>query len=249
MHTTYVHTHTGPDPPPPRKPDVDEGMQWILFHYSGAAAAAGQSYSGAILASATGDWPAGKEGYIDRIHAALDRAGIKPWELFMVRCVLRAACYDLLSTLLAFRLTLFPRPAKQARPQLGRAPGDRPARRGPLPVPEFHGGRRAPADPGGGIHPQGAGAARARCWGLSPAVLACEGGRRGCTYVEVGRWVGVGVGFIAVGSGRLGICQLFVSLGLVVQCMLDRVIARVTPSKKRETSEENVGLLLLLLLH
>ena len=76
-------------------------MQWILFHYSGAAAAAGQSYSGAILASATGDWPAGKEGYIDRIHAALDRAGIKPWELFMVRCVLLAACYMLLSTLLA----------------------------------------------------------------------------------------------------------------------------------------------------
>lgn len=65
--------------------DVAEDLSWILFFYSGAAAAAGQSYSGAILASASGDWPPGKEAYIGRVHKALDRAGIKPWELFMVR--------------------------------------------------------------------------------------------------------------------------------------------------------------------
>lgn len=120
----------------PRKPDVDEDMQWILFHYSGAAAAAGQSYSGAILASATGYWPAGKEGYINRIQAALDRAGIKPWELFMVRCVLRAACCVLRSFGPLAPCLQFSNPRNaQARPQLGRAPRDRPARRGPLPLP------------------------------------------------------------------------------------------------------------------
>ena len=64
--------------------DADENMEWILFYYTGAAAAAGQSYSGAILASATGDWPPHPERYMDRIRAALDKAGIKEWELFKV---------------------------------------------------------------------------------------------------------------------------------------------------------------------
>ena len=92
MHARSTSAHPPVNPPraaPQNRTDVDEDMQWILFFYSGAAAAAGQSYSGAILASATGDWPAGKAGYIDRVNAALDRAGIKPWELFMVRCVPR----------------------------------------------------------------------------------------------------------------------------------------------------------------
>ena len=65
--------------------DVDEDLKWILFYYTGAAAAAGQSYAGAILASHDGNWPSNTETYIDRIYASLDRAGIKPWELFEVR--------------------------------------------------------------------------------------------------------------------------------------------------------------------
>lgn len=65
--------------------DAAEDMSWVLFYYSGAAAAAGQSYTGAILASPTGEWPAGpEESYKPRILAALDRAGIKEWELFKV---------------------------------------------------------------------------------------------------------------------------------------------------------------------
>lgn len=49
------------------------------FYYSGAAAAAGTSYSGAILASRSGAWP-GKD-QVSRIEAALERAGIKMWEV------------------------------------------------------------------------------------------------------------------------------------------------------------------------
>jgi len=65
--------------------DAAEDMSWVLFYYSGAAAAAGQSYTGAILASPTGEWPSGpEESYKPRILAALDRAGIKEWELFKV---------------------------------------------------------------------------------------------------------------------------------------------------------------------
>lgn len=51
-----------------------------VFYYSGAASAAGLSYTGAILASRTGAWPEG-EAARERIHKALARAGIKPWEL------------------------------------------------------------------------------------------------------------------------------------------------------------------------
>lgn len=65
--------------------DVAEDLSWVLFYYTGAAAAAGQSYAGAILASPDGNWPPHKETYIDRVDASLDRAGIKPWELFQVK--------------------------------------------------------------------------------------------------------------------------------------------------------------------
>jgi len=117
-------------------------MSWVLFYYSGAAAAAGQSYSGAILASATGDWPPEKEAYIDRIYAGLDRAGIKPWELFMVRCVREALRLRLVWVLVAAQpLTHSPKSITiQARPQLGRAPSHRPLGGGPLPVSQLHGG-------------------------------------------------------------------------------------------------------------
>ena len=44
--------------------------------------AAGLSYSGAILATPDGQMPAAH--LTPRVHAALDRAGLKPWELSRV---------------------------------------------------------------------------------------------------------------------------------------------------------------------
>lgn len=37
--------------------DCEEGLDWCVFYYSGAASRAGLSYSGAILASKSGEWP------------------------------------------------------------------------------------------------------------------------------------------------------------------------------------------------
>lgn len=61
----------------------EEGMSWSLYYYSGAAATAGMSYSGAILATRDGEMPA-DPGAMRRIEEALERAGIKTWELSMV---------------------------------------------------------------------------------------------------------------------------------------------------------------------
>ncbi|KAI7835779.1 hypothetical protein COHA_010322 [Chlorella ohadii] len=60
--------------------DCDERLDWCVFYYSGAASRAGLSYSGAILASKSGDWPTTKDARA-RIQRALDTAGIKEWEL------------------------------------------------------------------------------------------------------------------------------------------------------------------------
>ena len=60
--------------------DVADDLSWGAFYYSGAASAAGLSYTGAILTSRTGAWPEG-EGARARIAAALEGAGIKVWEL------------------------------------------------------------------------------------------------------------------------------------------------------------------------
>lgn len=62
--------------------DVSEDFSWGLFHYSGAARVAGQSYTGAVLVSRDGEYP--KEIDKDRLISALDRCGIKEWELFDV---------------------------------------------------------------------------------------------------------------------------------------------------------------------
>ena len=51
-----------------------EDLAWSLFAYSGAASAAGQSYSGAVLCTRDGRWPAAAAE--PRIHAALRLAGI-----------------------------------------------------------------------------------------------------------------------------------------------------------------------------
>lgn len=54
-----------------------------VFYYSGAATAAGQSYTGALLVTRDGSWP--DEEQIDRVRKAFDTCGIKLWELFEVR--------------------------------------------------------------------------------------------------------------------------------------------------------------------
>ncbi|KAI3424929.1 hypothetical protein D9Q98_008313 [Chlorella vulgaris] len=60
--------------------DCEEGLDWCVFYYSGAASRAGLSYSGAILASKSGEWPKSQAAR-QRIEAVLDSAGIKTWEL------------------------------------------------------------------------------------------------------------------------------------------------------------------------
>jgi VDE lipocalin domain len=63
--------------------DCDEGLDWCIFYYRGAASAAGMSYTGAVLASRSGDWPTDTKS-LERIEVGLDRAGIKMWELSTV---------------------------------------------------------------------------------------------------------------------------------------------------------------------
>ncbi|GKA99498.1 violaxanthin de-epoxidase, chloroplastic [Tanacetum coccineum] len=62
--------------------DVSEDFSWGLFHYSGAARVAGQSYTGAVLVSPNGEYP--NETEKQRLVSALDRCCIKEWELFDV---------------------------------------------------------------------------------------------------------------------------------------------------------------------
>jgi len=63
--------------------DCDEGLDWCIFYYRGAASAAGMSYTGAVLASRSGDWPTDASS-LERIELGLDKAGIKMWELSTV---------------------------------------------------------------------------------------------------------------------------------------------------------------------
>lgn len=62
--------------------DVSEDFSWGLFHYSGAARVAGQSYTGAVLVSPNGEYPSEIEK--ERLNSALGRCCIKEWELFDV---------------------------------------------------------------------------------------------------------------------------------------------------------------------
>jgi hypothetical protein len=48
---------------------VPDDLSWALFAYSGAASAAGQSYTGAVLCTPDGRWPAASQE--ERIDAAL----------------------------------------------------------------------------------------------------------------------------------------------------------------------------------
>lgn len=56
---------------------------YLLFLCRGAASNAGMSYTGAVLGSKNGDWPTSPEA-LSRIEIALDKAGIKMWELSTV---------------------------------------------------------------------------------------------------------------------------------------------------------------------
>ena len=75
-----------PQPRPPLLPPLSTSLlpsphcPRCIFHYSGAAAAAGASYRGAILASRSGAWPQAQAD-LDRMAGVLEGAGIKMWEL------------------------------------------------------------------------------------------------------------------------------------------------------------------------
>ncbi|KAL5555841.1 hypothetical protein UlMin_038077 [Ulmus minor] len=62
--------------------DAPDDLSWGLFHYSGAARVAGQSYTGAVLVSPDGNYPSDVEK--NRLVSALDKCGIKEWELYNV---------------------------------------------------------------------------------------------------------------------------------------------------------------------
>ncbi|GMN33411.1 hypothetical protein TIFTF001_004143 [Ficus carica] len=62
--------------------DAPDDLSWGLFHYSGAARVAGQSYTGAVLVSPNGAYP--DEAERGRLVLALEKCGIKEWELFTV---------------------------------------------------------------------------------------------------------------------------------------------------------------------
>lgn len=62
--------------------DVSDDLSWGLFHYSGAARVAGQSYTGAVFVTPDGAYPSDMESR--RTVLALERCGIKDWELYTV---------------------------------------------------------------------------------------------------------------------------------------------------------------------
>jgi hypothetical protein len=71
--------------------DCADDLSWAVFYYTGAAAAAGTSYSGALLVTKDGSWPVmstdsesegGKTAL--RIERAMASGGIKMWELYEV---------------------------------------------------------------------------------------------------------------------------------------------------------------------
>ena len=64
--------------------DAADDLSWAVFHYSGAAAVVGQSYLGALLCSADGQWPesarSGPE--FERIRSAFRKCAIEMFELY-----------------------------------------------------------------------------------------------------------------------------------------------------------------------
>lgn len=62
--------------------DVADDLSWGLFAYSGAAAAAGQAYGGAVFVTKTGHWPSAE--HLPRVEAAHHACGIQMWETYTV---------------------------------------------------------------------------------------------------------------------------------------------------------------------
>lgn len=61
---------------------VADDLSWIVFHYAGAAGAVGQRYLGGLVCTADGGLP--PDSALEEIWAALDAAGVSPWDLFIV---------------------------------------------------------------------------------------------------------------------------------------------------------------------
>lgn len=61
---------------------VTEDLSWGLFYYAGAASVVGQAYRGAVLVTPDGKWPAPDQE--DALVDALQKCGIKRWELYKV---------------------------------------------------------------------------------------------------------------------------------------------------------------------
>ena len=62
---------------------VPDDLGYALFSYNGAASAAGQAYSGSVLCTRDGDWPAEEKHKLE-LERALKEAGVRTWELFRV---------------------------------------------------------------------------------------------------------------------------------------------------------------------
>ena len=62
--------------------DAADDLSWALFAYSGAASSAGQAYSGAVMCTPSGAWPAAEQ--LPRVAAAHARCGIAMWETYSV---------------------------------------------------------------------------------------------------------------------------------------------------------------------
>ena len=60
----------------------EENLDWIVFHYAGAARAVGQRYLGGLVCTRTGALPEADQ--LPRVWKACRAAGIEPWELYCV---------------------------------------------------------------------------------------------------------------------------------------------------------------------
>lgn len=61
-----------------------DDLSWTVFYYSGAASAAGTNYRGALLCTKDGRWPDFTPEVKQKVREALERGGIKLWELYEV---------------------------------------------------------------------------------------------------------------------------------------------------------------------
>lgn len=63
---------------------MPDDLSWALFAYSGAASAAGQVYTGAVLCTPDGAWPAPSQE--NRINIALRPATLIKYTCFRFKC-------------------------------------------------------------------------------------------------------------------------------------------------------------------